>query len=175
MAQFTGNPLCFPAQAPDIESIAGQSKEIDEGIAKFVVEKRPLHPGWESVSDIANFLADLIPGIGHVFLRRVVLERNEHQRLACLRIGANDIGPRNILQTLLDALGDLLLDFARRRARPQCPYHHYLEGEIGILGPAKLEIGHHAADHQHDDQIGHHRAVIERPRRQIQRLHRYAC
>jgi hypothetical protein len=84
---------------------------------------------------------------------------------------AHDVDPRHFLQLLLDAFGDLLLDFVRRRARPQGAHDHRLEGEVRVLGAAELEVREHAAEHQHDDQVGDHRAVAQRPFGKIEMRH----
>ena len=49
----------------------------------------------------------------------VVLEDDEKQRLAGARTRTDDVDPWRFLQLLFQSLGHLLLDLARRRARPQ--------------------------------------------------------
>ena len=158
-------------QAGHIEAVTGEGEDIDEGIAEFIVDERPLDASGEGLPDVADLLAHLVPGVGNVALRRVILENNEHQRFARSRIGAQDIDPGHFLQFFLDALGHLQFDLVRRRAGPQRAYDHDLEGEIRVFRPPQLQIRKHPAQDHDDDQIGHHRTVAQGPFREIEMGH----
>ncbi|MNH32423.1 hypothetical protein D3C79_928630 [compost metagenome] len=49
-----------------VETFAGQRIDIAEGGAELIVEKRPLNAGGQSMTNISDFLADLIPKLGNI-------------------------------------------------------------------------------------------------------------
>ena len=125
-------------------------------------------PGGQRVADVADLLAHLVERVRHAAPAARVLEREEHQRLARLRVAAHPVDVRHFLQLALDAVGDLLLDLARRRARPVRLDHHHLERERRILRLPELLVGEHARQREDDDQVEHERAVVQRPLGQVE-------
>ncbi|TLD45621.1 MAG: hypothetical protein FAZ92_02110 [Accumulibacter sp.] len=174
LPQFAADAVGFAAQGGEVETVAGEREDGDEGVAELVVEERADDALRQRVPHVTDLLAHLVPGIGDFLLRRVVLQQHRDQRLAGPRLRAQHVDPRHFLQFLLDALGDLQLHFRRRRSRPQRAHDHRLEGEVRILGAAEPEVREDAGKHQDDDQIGHQRAVAQRPLGEIGRRHRPA-
>jgi hypothetical protein len=140
LPQFAADAVGFTAQRGEVEAVAGQREDVDEGVAEFVVDEGAEDALRQRMPHVADLLAHLVPRFRNFLLRRVVLEQNGDQRLAGARLRAQHVDPRHFLQLLLDAFGDLQLHFLRRRARPQRAHDHRLEGEVRVLGAAELEV-----------------------------------
>jgi hypothetical protein len=149
--------------AGEVEAVAGQRVDGDESVAELVIDEGAKHALRQRMPHVADLLAHLIPGLGHLLFRRVVLEQHGDQRFAGPRLRAQHVHPGHFLQSPLDPLGHLQLHFRRRRAGPQGPHDHRLEREVRVLGAPELEIREHAGEHQHDDQVADQRAVTQRP------------
>ena len=102
-----------------------------------------------------------------------VRSRQDHpdERHAGLRIALDPVEIGQLLQLLLDLVGDLRLHLGRGRARPGDVHHHHLDGERGILGAAEIEVGVGAGRAEQQDHEQHQRAVRDRPFGQIEALH----
>ncbi len=114
------------------------------------------------------FLRTWYEGLRHRRRRRRVLQRDEHQRLAGLRVAAHPVDVGHLLQLALDPVGDLLLDLARRRAGPAGAHDHHLERERRILRLAELPVRERAGERADDDQVEHERAMVQRPLGQVE-------
>ena len=88
-----------------------------------------------------------------------------------LRIGVDLVDPGQFLQLLLDAVGDLVLHFLGRRARPDRADDGDLDGEGGILGAPEPLIGEGAAEADGENQEGDQLGMADRPLRQIDLAH----
>ena len=161
--QFARHAQRDTSQLGHIVTIAAQRVDIHIDIAEFVIRKGALHARRQLMPDVVEFLAHLPPRFRHLRLGRVVLENHEYQRFSRARSRLDHIHIRRFLQFLLDALGHFGLDLAHCRARPLGTHHHHLEGEVRIFGATELEECQHAAHHQHNHQIKHHRGMLERP------------
>ena len=101
------------------KAVALERVDVGVDVAEFVVEERALNAGRQGRRDIADFLADLIPGFGYVLDRRRVFHREEHQRFAGARVTAHEIDGGRFLQFAADPVGDLFLHLARGCAGPK--------------------------------------------------------
>src|SRR5207342_577561 len=74
-------------------------------------------------------------------------------------------------QCLFDAVGDLLRDLLRRRARPHGAHHHRLEGERRIFRLPEAAIAHDAERGEHEHRVDDERAIAQRPFREVEPQH----
>ncbi|KAG1250390.1 hypothetical protein G6F68_012828 [Rhizopus microsporus] len=139
-----------------------------EHVAELVVEERALHALGQRGLDVADFLADLVPLVGHGVGGRRVLHGVEDQRFAGARVAAQEVRVGGLLELLADAVGDLFLHLLRGRARPQGLDDHHAEREGRIFRLRQLGIRQHAEQrHQRNDE-DHQRLVAQRPGRQVE-------
>ena len=169
--QLVAHAVDVVAQLGEGVAVGGERVDGAEGVAELVVEERTLHARRQRVADVADLLAHLVPGVGHLLGRRVVLQEHEDQRLARLGVAARVVEPGRLLQLLLQPLGDLLLDLAGGGAGPQRAHHHHLEGEVRIFGLAQAQVGIGAGQRQRDDQEQNEGLMLERPLGKIRALH----
>jgi hypothetical protein len=92
------------------EAVAGERVDVAEGVAELVVEERPGDARWQRAAHVAHLLAHLVPGVADFLGARRVLDEHEHHRFARLRIAAQEVEARRLLQLALDAVGQLALD-----------------------------------------------------------------
>jgi hypothetical protein len=149
-------------------AVGGECVNDSERVAELVVDERSLHAGRQRVLDVGNLLAGLVPRVGNGLGRSVVLQDQEDQRLARLRVAAREVEPGRLLQLLLESLGDLLLYLFRRRTRPQRAHHHDLERELRVLTLPEPHVGVRAGSEQRQDEVQDQRLMLERPLRQIE-------
>jgi len=123
------------------EAVAGQGVDVAEDIAEFVVEEGALDAARQRVANVADLLAHLVEDVRHVAGGRAVLDEEHHGRFAGPREARNAVDERRFLQFLLDLVGHLLFDLARRGTRPQGPDDHDLEGEGRIFRLAQAAVG----------------------------------
>ena len=96
------------AQLAMAEAVGGEGVDVAVDVAELVVEERALHPLREVALNVAETFADLIErGLDLGGLRRVA-ELHEHRRIARRGVAAHVVQGRDLLQFLLDAIGDLL-------------------------------------------------------------------
>ena len=161
--QLVAHAVDVVAQLRERIAVGGEGVDRAERVAELVVQERALHAGRQGVADVGDLLVHLVPGVGDLLGRRVVLQKHEDQRLPGLGVAARVVEPRRLLQLLLEALGNLLLDLARSRARPQGAHHHDLEGEVRVFRLAQAHVGVDAGDGQRDDQIQDEGLMLEGP------------
>ena len=137
-AQLATQTLGMVAQLAMRKAVRGQGEDERIGVAELVVEERTLHALRQRLLDVADLLARLIPEIRHLGRGRRVLEGHEHHGLAGLGVALQIVEVRQLLELLLDAVGDLLHGFQRRGAGPQRLHHHGLDGERRVLLAAEL-------------------------------------
>ena len=93
-------------------------------VAVFVVEVGADDAGGQVAADVADLLAHLVPELLHLGGRRRVGEKDLDEGNARLRIAFDAVEVRQLLQLLLDLVGDLRLHLgsrsrpARRHSRP---------------------------------------------------------
>ncbi|MEH2546767.1 hypothetical protein V1283_003412 [Bradyrhizobium sp. AZCC 2262] len=145
------------------ETVAGKAVDNPERIAEIVIEAGPDNSCRERVTDIADILANLIPGVQNLFCVRAALQVDKDCRNAGTRETAQKIQMRRFLQFALKPLGYLLEGLFDGCSRPGCLNDHGLDDEGRILAAAKSEIGQDACDDGDDHDVGDERAVIERP------------
>ena len=104
---------------------------------------------------------------GGVVSREIDLDEG-HARL---RIALDAVEVGQLLQLLLDLVGDLRLHLGRGRARPGDVDDHRLDGEGGILGAAEVEVGVDAGRAEQQDHEQDERPMRDRPFGQIEALH----
>ena len=170
-AQLQRDGVGLTAQFGQRVAITGQGEDIAEGVAEFVIGKRPLHPGGQVLADIVDLLAHLIPEFRHLLRRREIAQLDEHQRLARLGVTAQAVQIGQFLQFSFDAVSNLLLHFARCRTWPERTNHHDLDGEIRVFRATQIEKGQNAADGQHHHEIRHQAGMRQRPGREIEGFH----
>ena len=154
-------------ECPVVEAFAGDRVDVGVGVAELVVEERPLDSRRQLVADVADLLARLVLELRDLLRGERVAVGDEHQRLAGTAV-APHVLVRQLLQLALDAVGDLLLDVACRRARPVGLDDHDLERERRILRLPELRVGERAHHREQDDEVQHHRPVVQCPLGQVE-------
>ncbi len=141
--QLRSQALGIVMQLRRREAVALQCIDIRVHVAELVVEVGSLNSGGQRVDHVADFFANLIPGVRHLRGRRGILDGEEQRRFARPRIAAQKIDVGGLLQLARDPIGHFLLHLPRRRAGPHRADHHHLEGERRILGLCELAVGQH--------------------------------
>ncbi|MGY4425759.1 hypothetical protein ACVWY2_008208 [Bradyrhizobium sp. JR6.1] len=154
-----------------IGAVAGHHIEDRIDVGEFVVDHGAEDAGGQLALHVNQLLAQQIEEIGHVLRRGRILEGDLHRGEAWLGIGLHLVEERQLLQFLLDRIGDLHLHFLRGRARPHHRDVHHLDGEERILGAAELLIGEEAGGAEDDHQEQHQRRMADRPGRKVEALH----
>ena len=140
-------------------------------VAVLVVEVGAGDAGRQIALDVADLLADLVPELLHLGGRRLVDQEDLDEGDARLRIAFDAVEIGQLLQLLLDLVGDLGLHLGRGGAGPADVHDHGLDGEGGILGAAEAEVGIGAGGAEHQDHEQHQRLMRDRPFREIEPLH----
>ena len=124
------------------EAQAVGAEHVERGIdvAVFVVEVGPGDARRQLVPDVADLLADLVPELLHLGGRGLVDEIDPNEGHARLRVALDAVEIWQLLQLLLDLVGDLRLHLGRGRARPGDVHHHGLDREGRVLGAAEIEV-----------------------------------
>ena len=102
------------------ETVARKAVDNPERIAEIVIEAGPNNSGRQRVADIADILANLIPGVGNFLCVRAALQVDKDCRDAGAREAAQKIQVRRFLQFALEPLGYLLERLFNGRAGPGC-------------------------------------------------------
>src|SRR4029453_1600292 len=145
------------------EPVAGETVDDPERRAEIVVESGPNDACWQRMPDIADVLANLIPGIGHFLRICAALQVDENRRDACLGIAAQEVEMWRFLQSTLKSLGHLLERILDSCSRPRGLDNHGLDDKGGILAAPKTEIGYDAGNDGNDHEISDERPAIHRP------------
>ena len=96
------------AKLPMREPVGREAVDSAEGIAKIVVETRADSACGQSVADITDALAHVIPDVRHFPCGRLSLQVDEDCRDAGACKAAQKVEPRCLLQLALEPLGHLL-------------------------------------------------------------------
>ena len=95
-----------------VGAVAGHHVEDGIDVAEFVVDDGTEQAGRQLALHVGELLAQQIEQIRHVLRRRRVLEGDLHRRERRLRIGLHLVEIGQLLQLLLDGVGDLGLHLA---------------------------------------------------------------
>ena len=169
--QFGAHALGIVAQLALSKTIRGERENERVGVPELVIEERPLHPLRQSLFDVADLLARLIPEIRYIGRTGRILQIHEHHGLAGLAVAFQIIEIRQLLELLLDTVGDLLYDLQSCGAGPQRLDHHGLDGEGRVLLAAELVILQHAGQCDDEHEVDDEALVIERPSGGVEILH----
>ena len=155
------------------EAQAVRRQHVDDGIdvAVFVVEIGADDAGRQIAPDVADLLAHLVPKVLDLGGRSSVREKDLDEGNARLRIALHAVEVWQVLQLLLDLVGDLRLHFRSRRAGPGDVHDHRLDREGRILGTAEVEVGVGPGRAEQQDHEQDERLMRDRPFRKIEALH----
>ncbi|MNL21651.1 hypothetical protein D3C87_1429530 [compost metagenome] len=118
----------------------GLEREQGEGdVRVLVIDHRPDHASRQIARLIAELLARLIELFLHQCRGRAVEQRQGRECQAGPRVGLCAVVVAQLLQALLELLGDLVLHLLRRGAGPGRDDGHHLDGKGGIFRAAQLE------------------------------------
>ena len=130
------------AQLAVREAVGREAVDDPVGVAELVVEEGPDDAARQRVADVADLLAHLVPEVGHLVGRRVAAQVDEDRRVAGVRVAAQEVEVRDLLELALEPLGDLQQRLVERRAGPARPATTMVaEREGGILVAAEREVG----------------------------------
>src|SRR5271165_2319928 len=102
---------------------------------------------------------------------RRILQVDEDRRLARARVALQVIDARRLLQLAFDAVGDLLERVGEGGSRPGRLHHHGFHGKVRVLAPPEPKVGPDACGGDDEHEIGHQRAVPERPFGEVEAHH----
>ena len=88
--------------------------------------------------------------------------RKQHGRFTGAGVAGNALDARGF-PAASRSVGQLLLDLARRGARPEAADHHQLEGERRVFGLAQTTVSNNAHQRDGKQEIADQRAVMQRP------------
>ena len=165
------NLLDAVAQLALAQSVAGEGIDVAEHVAEAVVESRPDHAGRKVALDVIDQVAHLQPGRDDVARLGGVAQVDEHGGLAGHRQALGVVECRQLLELLLDAVGDLPRHLLGGGARPFGLDQHRLDGEGRILLAAEMQVGEQARGHEGDHEIPDQRAMLERPVGEVEGFH----
>ena len=146
-----------------LAGLKGVEGEID--VVVFVVEEGARDAAWQTGRFVTQLLAGLVEQLGHQGRRGRIEKLHLHRHKAGLGGGFHPIVVIQLLQTLLQPVGDLLLHLAGGRARPDGGDGHHLDGEGGVFGAAQLAERKRPGQQHRDDQKQRHCRVANRQRR----------
>ena len=126
-----------------------------------------LHALRQRRAAVVELLAHLIPGVVNFVLPRRVLELHLDDADAGPRIGPDEVEELELLQPLLELVGDLVLHLLSGGAGPCCRDDHGLDGERRVLGAAEIEVAHEPRHREHDDEEQDHCGMRDRPSREV--------
>ena len=153
------------------EAVGREAVDDAVGVAELVVEVGADDALRQRAGDVAHLLAHLVPDVRHVGRPGRVLQVDEDRGAAGAGEALHVVEARRLLQLALQAVGDLLERVLDRGARPGRGHHHGLDGEVGILAAAELEVAGDARDHDHQHEEGHERAVPQGPFGKVEAFH----
>src|SRR5690606_4304640 len=155
------------AQLAVREAVGGEPVDDPERVAEVVVEGGAHDALRQRVPDVADLVADLLPDGGDLLRRRVAAQVHEDHRLPGVRVAAQRIERRQLLEPALEPLGELEQRVVERRARPGGLHDHGADREGRILVAAEREEGGDAGSDRDDHEEGDQRAVAQRPAREV--------
>ena len=156
------------AQLAEGQAVRREGVDVAEDVSELVVEEGSLDARREVACDVADVLAHLIEDLADGALVDGVLELHEDGGLARRRVALGVVERIDLLELLLDAVGDLVHRFLNRGAGPRSRNDHGLDGEGRILLPPQAAIGQDAGEQRHEHQEPHEGAMFERPFGQVE-------
>ena len=144
---------CERLQLGERIAVAGDRVERDEGVAELVVEVGPVDAARQFAGDVADLLAHLVEGVGHVATEGVALDLDGDDGTAGAREGAHEVEVRRLLELPFDLVDDLVLHVGQRGAGPYHLHDHDAEGEVRVFLLADAHQAEHAGD-DHDARPG---------------------
>src|SRR5229473_2098191 len=155
----------------EAQAVGGQHIDCRIDVAVLVVEARADDAGRQIAFDVADLLADLVPEVLHLGGWRLVDEVNLDEGNARLRIAFDAIEVWELLQLLLDLVGDLGLHLGRGGAGPCDADDHGLDREGGVFGTPKAEVRIDPCRAENEDHEQNKRPMRDRPFREIESRH----
>jgi hypothetical protein len=155
-----------------VGAVAGHHVEDGVDVGELVIDDWPEDARRQLALYVDHLLAQQIEEMGHVLRRRIVAEGHLGRGEAGLGIGLHLLEIGQLLDLLLDGIGDLFLHLLRGRAGPDHGDVDHLHREERILGPAELLIGEEAGDAEHQHQEQDQRRMADGPGRKVEALHR---
>ena len=151
------------------ERHVGARQHVDGGVdvAVLVVEERALHALRQRRAAVVELLAHLVPGVVDLVLPRRILELHLNDGDAGPRVGLDVVEQLELLQALLELVGDLVLHLLGGGAGPCRRDDHGLDGERRVLGAAEIEVAHEPRHREHDDEEQDQRGMRDRPSREV--------
>ncbi|MET4791471.1 hypothetical protein ABIF64_003649 [Bradyrhizobium japonicum] len=155
-----------------VGAVAGHHVEDGIDVGELVVDDGSQNARRQLALHVGELLAQQIKQIRHVLRRRGIAEGHLERGEGRLGIGLHLLEIRQLLDLLLDGIGDLRLHLLRRRARPDHGDVDHLHRKERILGPPELLIGEEAGDAEYDHQEQDQRRMADGPGRKVEALHR---
>ncbi|MNN28462.1 hypothetical protein D3C81_1420340 [compost metagenome] len=163
--------LCISRKSAERFPLRFECEQSEGDIRVFVVDHRTDHACGQVRRFVIHLLARLVELLLHLRRGRAVLQCQRGEGQPWPRVGFAAVIPAKLLQALFQLLGDLVLHFRRRGARPGRHDGHDFDGERGILCAAKLEERDDAGNGYQKDQKDRDSALAHRKRRQIEPTH----
>ena len=150
--QLATQALGVVAQLAMREPVGGEREDEGVGVAELIVEEGSLNALRQRLFDVADLLARLIPDVRNIPGARCILESHHDHGFSGLGVALEIVDVRQLLELLLDAIGDLLNGLERCSSGPQRLHHHGLDGEWRVLLAAELAISDSTGngDDQHE-------------------------
>src|SRR4029450_3110896 len=153
------------------EAVGGEAVDNSVGVAKLVVEAGSYDALRKRSGNVAHLLAHLGPDVRYVGRRRGVLQVHEDRGAAGAGVALDVVEAWRLLQLALQSVSDLLQGVVDGGAGPLRGHYHGLDGKVGILAAAELEVTADACDHDHQHEVGHERAVPQGPFGEVEAFH----
>ena len=168
LEQSRAYPVSMGTQLLKREALRRERKNAAVDITELVIEDRPHHALRQGVRHVPDPLTHLVPNIGYLGRRRVLLELKDSQRFTRLGIAAHPVGVRHLLQGFFDLVGDLLGHLFGRGTGPKGLHHHHTKRKGRVLILAELEIGSKAHQHENDQEVARQRRMFQGPARDVE-------
>ena len=171
-----GEHLCphvldIVAQLARAQPVGSEGVDVAGDVPEMIVEQRPLEPLRELVADVVDHVAHLVPDARDVAGPGGLLEVDKDGGLAGGRHAFRVVERVELLELLLDAIGDLAGRVGDRGARPSHLHDHRLDREGRVLLAPEAEIGHHPGDDGHQHEVEDERLVPQRPFGKVDLVH----
>ena len=134
-------------------------------VPECVVDQGPNNPVGQIGTHVDHLLAELEKEHRHFARRGRIAERQRNGGEGRLAVGLDFVAPGELLEFLLDAVGDLRLHLLGGRAGPFDGDNRDLDGEVGIFGSAEPRIREGACEPDHDDEKCGQLGMSDRPAR----------
>ena len=176
-----GHPQKLDANAIDViaqlavrEAVGSKCVDDRIGVAELIIVKGAVDAGRKISANVADLLAHLVPGVGHVRGADAVLQVNEHDGIARFRIAADEVEASNLFKLFLNTVSNLPQCLIRAGAGPQGFDHHGLDREWRVFLPAQSCVGKEAGKRRNDHQIDNEAPVAQGPLRKVEPAHCWA-